>query len=213
MKSCKLMNLSGLIYRYLTCGKHISTVMEELKQKAMALSDKLSRFNKSCLWCHQNNLFNFSQRRLYTELNGGVSSAPSMLPDKEAIIGYWSNLWSKQVVHNGTERWLEHQWLDMVNTVCPQEECQITLVKVTEQLRRVNNWKAPAHDAIHGYWLKYLTNLHLRLACHLQDIFQKGLSEWLTLGRTVLVVKDVNKGMSPANFRPITCLPTVWLQS
>ena len=120
------------------------------------------------------------------------------------------DLWSKQVVHNGTAQWLENKRLDILNTVCPQEEFQITLDEVTKQLRRVNNWKAPGHDAIHGYWLKYLTNIHQRLACHLQDIFQKGPPEWLTLGRTVLVVKDVNKGMNPAKFRPITCLPTVW---
>ena len=49
MKSGKLKNTSGLIQHYLTCGKHISTVIEELKQKVMALSGKLSRFNKSCL--------------------------------------------------------------------------------------------------------------------------------------------------------------------
>ena len=209
MKSGKLKNTSGLIHHYLTCGKHISTVIEELKQKVMALSGKLSRFNKSCLRHHQNNLFNFNQRRLYTELNGGVSSAPSTSPDKEAIVGYWSDLWSKQVVYNGTAQWLENQRLDMLNTVCLQEEFQITLDKVTKQLRRVKNWKAPGHDAFHGYWLKYLTNMHPRLASYLQDIFQKGPPEWLTLGRTVLVVKDINKGMNPANFRPITCLPTV----
>ena len=100
--------------------------------------------------------------------------------------------------------------MDMLNTVYPQEEFQITLDKVTKQLRKVKNWKAPGHDAIHGYWLKYLTNIHPRRACHLQEIFQKGPPGWMTLGRTVLVVKDVNKGMIPANVRPITCLPTVW---
>ena len=72
MKSGKLKSTSGLIYHYLIHGKYISTVTEELKQEVMALSGKLSRFNKSCLRHHQNNLFNFIQRRLYTELNGGV---------------------------------------------------------------------------------------------------------------------------------------------
>ena len=91
MKFGKLKNTSGLIYCYLTCRKHISIVIQELKQKVTTLSGMLSRFNKSCLR-HQNHLFNFNQRRLYTELNGGVSSAPSTSSDKEDIVGYWSDL-------------------------------------------------------------------------------------------------------------------------
>jgi len=83
----------------------------------------------------------------------------------------------------------------------------ITLDKVVKQLKRVKNWKA---DAIHGYWLKYFTNIHVRLTGHLQEMFRKGPPTWMTLGRTVLVMKDASKGMIPANFRPITCLPTVW---
>ena len=32
----------------------------------------------------------------------------------------------------------------------------------------------------------------------------------MTVGRTVLVVKEAEKGSVPSNFRPITCLPTIW---
>ena len=61
-----------------------------------------------------------------------------------------------------------------------------------------------------------LTGLNILLIC-IRDLlvicrtyFRRVPPEWLTLGRTVLAVKDVNKGMNPANFRPVTCLPTVW---
>ena len=32
----------------------------------------------------------------------------------------------------------------------------------------------------------------------------------MTMGRTVLVVKDSTKGKVPSNYRPITCLPVMW---
>ena len=35
-------------------------------------------------------------------------------------------------------------------------------------------------------------------------------NQWMTRGRTVLVMKDSEKGTSPGNYRPITCLPVIW---
>ena len=32
----------------------------------------------------------------------------------------------------------------------------------------------------------------------------------MTQGRTVLIMKDPEKGNSPSNYRPITCLPVMW---
>ncbi|XP_067945352.1 uncharacterized protein [Watersipora subatra] len=34
--------------------------------------------------------------------------------------------------------------------------------------------------------------------------------EWLTKGRTALLIKDAKQGPIPKNYRPITCLPTTW---
>ena len=133
-----------------------------------------------------------------------------MTPDNEAIVGFWRDLWSKTVVHNRSAEWLANQQADMLNSVHPQEGFQITLDKLVKQLQRVKNWKAPGHDAIHGYWLRSLTSIHSRFAGQLQETFWEGPSEWMTRGRTVLVMKDVNRGMTPSNFRPIICLPTIW---
>ena len=32
----------------------------------------------------------------------------------------------------------------------------------------------------------------------------------MTQGRTVLIIKDPEKGTSPGNYRPMTCLPVMW---
>jgi len=53
-------------------------------------------------------------------------------------------------------------------------------------------------------------SLHPRIAAQLQHVYTQGPLQWMTTGRTVLIMKDVLKGPIPSNFRPITCLPTLW---
>ena len=38
----------------------------------------------------------------------------------------------------------------------------------------------------------------------------RGIAEWITKGRTVLLIKDIAKGNAVGNYRPITCLPIMW---
>ena len=46
------------------------------------------------------------------------------------------------------------------------------------------------------------------LAALLNEALQSGnVPEWLTRGKTVLIVKDKDKGNEVTNFRLITCLP------
>ena len=74
----------------------------------------------------------------------------------------------------------------------------------------MNNWKAAGPDQVHAYWLKKLTNLHERLAQQMQQAIEGGIPQWMGTGRTVLIMKDKEKGAVVENYRPITCLPTTW---
>ena len=50
-----------------------------------------------------------------------------------------------------------------------------------------------------------------RIAFHLQSSITRGESpDWLTTGRTVLLLKGKSKGNKVSNYRPITCLRLVW---
>ena len=61
------------------------------------------------------------------------------------------------------------------------------------------------------FWLKKFGALHERIATQLYEcLFLRSVPEWLTKGRTVLVVKVKGKGGDVSNFRPITCLPLMW---
>ena len=75
----------------------------------------------------------------------------------------------------------------------------------------MKNWTAPGPDMIHAYWLKKLTSLHKRLACHMEKLATEGdHPSWLTQSRTVLVIKDPQQGPISNNYRPIPCLSTTW---
>ena len=57
-------------------------------------------------------------------------------------------------------------------------------------------WKAAGPDGVQGFWLKNFTKLHERLSAQLQEIISTSgrPQAWMTMGRTVLVVKDSTKG-------------------
>ena len=75
------------------------------------------------------------------------------------------------------------------------------------------NWKAPGPDDVHGYWIKMLELMQERIAFHLQSCITRGeVPDWMTTGRTVLLLKDKSKGNEVSNYRPINCLPLMCKQ-
>ena len=78
-------------------------------------------------------------------------------------------------------------------------------------VNQMANWKAPGSDLVQGFWLKKFSNLHQRIADQLNECISKtSVPPWMTKGRTVLKVKDPQKGNAPSNYRPITCLSVIW---
>ena len=82
---------------------------------------------------------------------------------------------------------------------------------IKKQARKVKNWTALGKDEVHRYWLKHLTSLHTRMAWQLNQLLQIGtIKDWMTTGKTTLLIKNKEKGGVPSNYRPITCLPTTF---
>ena len=88
----------------------------------------------------------------------------------------------------------------------------ITADKVAKMLGKMPNWKSPGPDFVQGFWMKNFTSLHGRMTEQLSKCFQEegDVPNWMTEGRTVLIMKDKSKGNSANNYRPITCLPLMW---
>lgn len=75
----------------------------------------------------------------------------------------------------------------------------------------MENWTSPGSDQLYGFWFTYLTKLHLIKAKQFNKVFCKeDINDRLILGHMYLIQKDPAKGMTPRNYRLITCLPTIF---
>ena len=85
--------LSELNERYRVKRKGLKTVIEELKQKMLAKSAKLRRYQQRIEQLRQNRIFDFDQKKMYSEFDGdGVR--PIYVPNVEEGRRFWGNLWS-----------------------------------------------------------------------------------------------------------------------
>jgi hypothetical protein len=191
---------------YRIAEKGLQLVAEELKQRIVAMGAKLKRFDRRRNQYLQNRQFQYNQKRLYTDLQGEEQNKP---PNPEEAVQFWSELWGNEVDHKKSANWISEMKKETSN-IETQHMISINAEKITKATRRMKNWKAPGPDQIHGYWLKKLTSLHEPLAQLYQKSLEEGCPTWMTEGRTVLLQKDKAKGISADNYRPITCLPTMW---
>ena len=80
-----------------------------------------------------------------------------------------------------------------------------------KQIRKIPNSKSPGPDGVQGYWIKILSNLHNSIALQLGSCLQENnLPKWMVTGKSLLCIKEIQKGNLVLNFTPITCLPLVW---
>jgi hypothetical protein len=88
---------------------------------------------------------------------------------------------------------------------------QISTSDLQKALKQTANWKSPGHDRLPNFWLKQLTSLHEQLAREMQKVVTdpSEMPDWLTAGVTYLLPKNAETQL-PKNYRPITCLPTVY---
>jgi hypothetical protein len=192
--------------KYWANAKGHAAVAEELKQRITAQAEKLQRYQKRIDQFRQNRDFQYDQRRLYSRLQGETHSDP---PNPEDSVTFWTALWGNPKTHKQDAEWIGTAKNTYANTA-EQRNLQITREDVQRVARRMKNWKAPGPDQVHGFWIKKLTSLHDHLARLYQKSLEEGCPAWMTEGRTVLLQKDVQKGTVVENYRPITCLPTMW---
>ena len=83
---------------------------------------------------------------------------------------------------------------------------------VTQQTKKIPNWKCPVPDGVQGYWLKNFAALHERIATQMDDIIinEMDIPKCMTTGKTILCQKDPNKGNAVDKCWPILCLPFMW---
>ena len=121
-----------------------------------------------------------------------------------------AGIWGKSVCHNEDAEWLKSIEAKLKNAE-KQNNVTITIEMMNKQLKKTSNWKSAGLDGLQGFWLKRFTATHRKLVQQLDICLQENhLPDWMTKGRTVLIVKDKEIGSQVTNFRPITCLPLMW---
>lgn len=200
--------------------KHVKQIMEKEprtiteaidthKQKLSAYAARLRRYNETRQRRIENNTFYKSQKKFYRQLTPhDEPNTPK--PTKQEITNYWKNIWSLPSEHNKNSNWIKTE-KDHFSSITPQQNYKITVNELTEIIKRTHNWKSPGSDKITNFWYKKLTSVHSKLV----DIFNNILDEpdniphFLTEGITYVKPKSTNTS-DPANYRPITCLPTIY---
>ena len=113
--------------------------------------------------------------------------------------------------HNDEAEWIKEVNSEVERMSNKQNDLTITTAMLRKQSKKVTNWKSPGPDGVQGYWIKHLTTLHERLATLFNDCLSSGNApNWLTKGKTILIMKDKTKGKESTNYRPITCLSLIW---
>lgn len=155
-------------------------------------------------------MFNQNEKKFYAQLdNTGMKYYN--IPTKEQITNFLQSIWSNPVNHNPNTNWItdleeRHSHIETQNN-----NIIILTEKVQSVIKKLHNWKSPGPDGIQNYWLKAFTVLHNKLAGLITYIIQNPseLPTFLTRGITFIKPKN-NDTLNPANYRPITCLPTLY---
>jgi len=186
--------------------KGFRVVQEELKQRIISKADTIKRYKKRCTRFKENRMFESNERCFYRNLNeedkdnmGETNKEEN--PDGEACTKFWSDIWSNPAEHNAEAEWIQ-EINEQFKNIETQEELNIDHPKMKERIGKTANWKAPGPDGVHGYWIKKRTSLHPRITCQLNTCMKSGIiPQWMTSGRTFLLLKDPTKGPVPSNYQ------------
>ena len=133
-------------------------------------------------------------------MEGNKDDTP-IVPDAERSKAFWSSIWNESKVYNDQADWL-NDIEENLGTIRKQETLTVKEAMVEKQIKKKPNRKAPGPEGVHGYWFKSIKAVRPVLAALLNEDLQSGnVPEWLTSEKTVLIVKDKDKGNKVTNLR------------
>nr|XP_037873333.1 uncharacterized protein LOC119629884 [Bombyx mori] len=192
---------------YMTC---IIERIDFWKQKVYAWASRIRRYRLRSERYHLNRVFQRDQRSVYRnwELSQSQVTNEPYNVNEEDMSTFWKNIWSIPIGHS------EGEWIQTVRRECESykemDPITISAIDVSRAVRSMPNWKSPGPDGLHSYWIKWIRSSHERLAAQFQQALEMGsLPDFMTSGITYLIYKSGNTS-DPKNYRPITCLPTIY---
>lgn len=196
--------------RYEEDNLTVDEVLDTLKQKLTAVAKRLRRYVSASQRRFENRLFREREGKFYRLLQTDRQGTLSVAPSREDIHGYWSQIWSGEVTHGQNAAWIDKERQKMEH-VEAMRYTRISHEEFVSIVNKTHNWKASGCDHLHNYWLKKFTSIHTRLLTFLNKFIEDPdtMPRFLTKGVTFLIPKKGDT-RDPANYRPITCLPTVY---
>ena len=165
---------------------------------------KIERYNKWIKWYHHNKLFGNNQRQFYGNLNSQPDSVSEAQPgpNKDECLSCWRKIWEDNVEHNSKAGWIPSV-REALGRDTDQPDTAITRASITVRVKKMANRSSPGTDGLHAYWLKHFSALHdwvsnQKVIC----LTSSTIPEWLTIGRTYLILKDPAKGPTPYIYSP-----------
>lgn len=192
-----------------TYKNKIASLKDNIKQKIAMWGKRLRRYNKSFKRKKDNNLFSRNEKCFYKQLEQRVEANKMKNPDVQQLTDFWKKIWAEKGKHNA-----ETEWLKMEKERCANVPQMTPLIihdeEVRNALRKSHNWKAAGIDHIHNFWWKKVNVVEV-LTDQINRVINQQLDipEFLTRGMTVMVPKT-EQTENPKNYRPITCLPTLY---
>ena len=169
---------------------------------------KLERYDNRTKQFRQNRLFESNQKKLFDELEG--KERQTAVADAEESRIFLNDIWGQPIRHNENAEWLRTLQEEQVD-IRIQENIQINLIKLKKKITRIPNWKSPGPDGVQGYWRKNLSAMHDRISNQLNECLQEeSVPISMVTGKTLLRVKEIEKGNIVSNFWAITCLHLLW---
>ena len=187
----------------------IPCIKEELKQKLQVKAQRMRRFEKRSKFFRQNRIFETDARKFYREINKSTVSIEKAPSEKE-IQEFWSTIWGKEKMYNENAAWLK-DIEEKTEDVSQQEWGNITVHEIREVLKKSHKWKSPGIDQLTNFWLDALFSTHAQLALNFKSIMTDPTTtpKWFYQGTTHLLAKSTDT-VNPKNYRPITCLSTLY---
>ena len=106
MGSKRKQKMKELYEKYRVKRKGLKSVNEELKQRMLAKSAKVKRYEQRIEQFRQNRIFELDQKKIYAELNGnGIRS--NDVPNAEECTKFWGDIWGARKEHNREAEWLK----------------------------------------------------------------------------------------------------------
>jgi hypothetical protein len=87
----------------------LNPLIEALKQKVSAKTQRLARYKKKQNQYYQNKLFRTDCKKFYNRLrqiDGNVQNAP----DKKEVENFWREIYGNKIKNNGEVRWIKNQY-------------------------------------------------------------------------------------------------------